>query len=192
MKVCQYASYKASLLFGKFITDFSELLLISAFHKTWWLLLQVKNKEFHFQSFHHLYLLMRIWDISGIFRFLHISKQLEVFFKKSVFKNFTKFTGKHLCRSLLFKKSLRPAILLKMIMAQVFSCEFCEILKNIFFIENIRVTGSAHSSGDCLMRFGDCIQSLLKSNCGKLLYKISLPYIFLINDDDILINDDDI
>ena len=34
-----------------------------------------------------------------------------MFYKKGVFKNFTKFTEKHLCQSLLF--SLRPATLLK-------------------------------------------------------------------------------
>ena len=39
----------------------------------------------------------------------------EVFYKKSVPKNFTKFTGKHLCQSLFFNKvaGLRPATLLK-------------------------------------------------------------------------------
>ena len=37
----------------------------------------------------------------------------EVFNKKSVLKNFTKFTGKHLCQSLFFNKvaGLRPATL---------------------------------------------------------------------------------
>ena len=35
--------------------------------------------------------------------------------KKGVLKNFTKFTGKHLCQSLFFNKvaGLRPATLLK-------------------------------------------------------------------------------
>ena len=39
----------------------------------------------------------------------------EVFYKKDVLKNFAKFTGKHLCRGLLFNKNvdLRPATLLK-------------------------------------------------------------------------------
>ena len=35
---------------------------------------------------------------------------LEVFYEKGVLKNFTKFTGKHLCQSLFFD---RPATLLK-------------------------------------------------------------------------------
>ena len=40
----------------------------------------------------------------------------EVLYKKSVLKNFAKFRGKHLCRSLFFNKvvGLRPATLLKM------------------------------------------------------------------------------
>ena len=38
------------------------------------------------------------------------SSRLEVFFKKGVLRNFTKFTGKHLCQSLFFNKvaGLRP------------------------------------------------------------------------------------
>ena len=47
------------------------------------------------------------------------------FFKKIIMKNFAKFTRKHLCR-----KNETPA--------QVFSCEFCEICKNIFFAEHHR------------------------------------------------------
>ena len=40
---------------------------------------------------------------------------LEVFCKKGVLRNFTKFTGKHQCKSLIFNKvtGLRPATLLK-------------------------------------------------------------------------------
>ena len=48
-----------------------------------------------------------------------------------VLRNFAKFTGKHLCQSL--KKEA---------LAQVFSCEFCEISKNTFFMEHLRVTAS--------------------------------------------------
>ena len=66
--------------------------------------------------------------------------------KKVVRRNFAKFTGKHLCQSLFFK---RPATLLKKrlwhacifiekeTLAQVFSCEFCEISKNTFFTEHL-------------------------------------------------------
>ena len=49
-----------------------------------------------------------------------------MFGKKGVLKNFTKFTGKHLCQ-----------IIKKETLAQVFSCEFCEIFKNTIFIEHL-------------------------------------------------------
>ena len=55
------------------------------------------------------------------------SSRPEVLCKKGVLRNFTKFTGKHLCQSLFC--SLRPK---KETLAQVFSCEFCEISKNTF------------------------------------------------------------
>ena len=43
------------------------------------------------------------------------SSRPEVFCKKSVLRNFAKFTGKHLCQSLIFNKiaGLRPATLSK-------------------------------------------------------------------------------
>ena len=49
----------------------------------------------------------------------------EMFCKKCVLRNFTKFTGKHLPQSLFFNKvaGLRR---------ELFSCEFCEISKNTF------------------------------------------------------------
>ena len=52
---------------------------------------------------------------------------MEVFYKKGVLKNFTKFTGKHSCQGFFVNKAagLRSA--------QVFSCEFCETFKNIIF-----------------------------------------------------------
>ena len=60
--------------------------------------------------------------------------------KIDVLKNFAKFTGKHLYQSLFFNKvaDLRPVTLLKKkALAQVFSCKFCEILKNTFFTEHL-------------------------------------------------------
>ena len=49
-------------------------------------------------------------------------------------KNFAKFTGKHLCRSLFFNKETPT---------QVFSCEICEIFKNTYFVENLRTAAFA-------------------------------------------------
>ena len=55
--------------------------------------------------------------------------------EKGVFKNFAKFTGKHLCYSLFFNKVFKKETL-----AQVFSCEFCEISKNSLFTEYLWAT----------------------------------------------------
>ena len=55
--------------------------------------------------------------------------------RKGALRNFAKITGKHLCQSLFFKKET---------LAQVFSCEFCEISKNTFFTEYLWATASIH------------------------------------------------
>ena len=57
------------------------------------------------------------------------STRPEVYCKKDVLENFAKFTGKHLCQSLFFTEQKKKTL------EQVFSCEFCEIFKNTFFIE---------------------------------------------------------
>ena len=46
-----------------------------------------------------------------------------MFCKKNCSRNSAKFTGKHLCQRLFFKKES---------LAQVFSCEFCEFLRTPF------------------------------------------------------------
>ena len=65
--------------------------------------------------------------------FLCRSSRPEVFCKKGVFKNFAKFTEKHLCQNLFFNKvaGLRSVTLLKQeTLTQVYSYDFCEISKN--------------------------------------------------------------
>ena len=54
--------------------------------------------------------------------------------RKDVLKNFAKFSGKHLCQSLLFNKvaGLRLQIK-KETLAQVLSCKFWYIFKDTFF-----------------------------------------------------------
>ena len=71
-------------------------------------------------------------------------KQPPEVFYKGVLKNFTKFSEKHLCQSLLFNKvaGLRTASLLKKTLAQVFSCEFWEIFKNNYFEKHLRMVAS--------------------------------------------------
>ena len=64
--------------------------------------------------------------------------------KKGVFRNFAKFTGKHLYQSLFFNKvaGLSPATLFKKrLWHRCFSMNF-EISKNIFFIEHLCTTAS--------------------------------------------------
>ena len=65
------------------------------------------------------------------------SSSPEVFCKTDVFKNFAKFTGKHLSQSLFLNKS------------QALFCEFCEIFKNIFFYTSL-VTATEKCTGKIL------------------------------------------
>ena len=53
--------------------------------------------------------------------------------KKGVFRNFTKFTVKHQYQSLFIKKET---------LAQVLSCELCEISYNTFFTKHLQTTAS--------------------------------------------------
>ena len=62
----------------------------------------------------------------------------EVFWKKGVLWNAAKLAGKCLCKSLLFNKLSFFNFIKKETLAQVVSCEFCEIYKNIFFTEHVR------------------------------------------------------
>ena len=61
------------------------------------------------------------------------SSRPEAFCKKCVLRDFAKFKGKRLCQILFFNKvvGLRSAQMFSL--AQMFSCEFCEIFKNNFF-----------------------------------------------------------
>ena len=56
------------------------------------------------------------------------STRPEVFCKKNFLRNFAKFGGKCLCQRLFFKKES---------LAQVVSCEICEISKNTFSTEHL-------------------------------------------------------
>ena len=62
-----------------------------------------------------------------------------MFYKKSLLKNFAKFTGKHLNQNLFFDS---PAIFFKKALAHVFSSEHCKISKSSFFTEYLRTTAS--------------------------------------------------
>ena len=87
------------------------------------------------------------WISLSIFRSSHHSCSM----KKSVLRNFTKFTGKHWCQSLFFNKCSPYACncIKKETLAQVFSCEFHEISEN--------------TSGRLLLHFKLYVHGLSKS-----------------------------
>ena len=62
--------------------------------------------------------------------------------KEGVLRNFAKLPGKHLCQRLIFNKVAAQVkafnFIKKESLAQVFSCEFCEISKIILFIGHLR------------------------------------------------------
>ena len=74
--------------------------------------------------------------------FLHITRSSppEVSIKKGVFKNFAKFTGKHLCQSLFFNKiaGRRPATSLKKrLWHRCFPENFVKFLRTPFLTEHL-------------------------------------------------------
>ena len=89
-----------------------------------------------------------MWRGSVFYNDSKFPKQLPVCVscKKSIFKRFAKFTGKHLCQSLIFNKvsGLRPATLLKKWLAQVLSYESCG-----FFWETLLYR---KLPGDCFLK----------------------------------------
>ena len=77
----------------------------------------------------------------------------------NVLRNFSKFTGKHLYQRLFLNKvaDLACNFIKKESLAQVFSGEFCEISKNIFFYRTPHVAASKiivfKKIGDSLTNF---------------------------------------
>ena len=70
------------------------------------------------------------------------SSRPDVFCKKGVLKNFTKFAGKHLCQNLFFNKvaGLRPEtcnFIEKIIRHRDFSVNFAKFLRTTFLIEQL-------------------------------------------------------
>ena len=65
------------------------------------------------------------------------SSHRRYFIEKSVLKNFATFTGKHLCWSLSFNKGLK-----KETPTQLFSCEYCKMIKSTYFEEHLQTDAS--------------------------------------------------
>ena len=88
----------------------------------------------------------------------------EVFYKKGVLTNFSKFTGKHLCQGLLFKR----------LYYRFFPVNFPKFLGPLFFTEHLWVTASAFRT---MSNISD-ITFLWKSMSGKdMVIHIYFPWI---------------
>ena len=90
----------------------------------------------------------------------------------NVFLKISQNLHKSTCANLFFNKvaSLSPQPIQKGPLAQVFFCEFCEICKNTFFIENLWTTPSAVClivlfSSALLIRFESTVLRKQKFNC---------------------------
>ena len=82
---------------------------------------------------------MLSWDHSGKELIDNIlrSSRTEVFCEKGVLKNFTKFTGKHLCQSLFFNK-VAGSLLKKRLYHRCFPVNFAKFLRTPFLTELLR------------------------------------------------------
>ena len=96
------------------------------------------NRRYAFHTYKQFYdhnvCICKVLVHSYVIPLLAMSKQIrssrpEVFCKIGALRFVTKFTEKHLCESLYFKK---------MTLVKVFSCEFCEFLRTPFFTEHLR------------------------------------------------------
>ena len=101
--------------------------------------LEKLNKSFDFGIFLIAFLLGWSLHCTIIFKTGRSSRP-EVFCKKDFLKNFTKFTGKHLCQSLFFYKvaGLMAATLLKTrLWHKWFPVNFVKFLRTPFYIEHL-------------------------------------------------------
>ena len=87
----------------------------------------------------HFFSKFEIMQWNGLFNNRNSHQRCSL--RKGILRNFAKFRGKHLYQSLFFNK-VAGTFLKKETQAQVFSCEFCEISQNTFFIEHFWATAS--------------------------------------------------
>ena len=125
----------SSLLIIKRVSVFDFSTFVNLIHASALFLHPLKTENLWFPD------IFRVYGKRPVVRSIH--RRCSV--RKGVLRNFTNFTGKHLCQSLFFNEvaTLRSAILLKKeTLAQVFSCEFCEIPKNTLFYRTPLVVAS--------------------------------------------------
>ena len=102
------------------------------------------------------------------------SNCLQVFCRKSVFRNFAKFTWKNLCQDLFFNKAagLRISTLLKKrLWHRYFHVDFAKSLRTNFFYRTPPVVGSASQelfSGELCM---DTHCHFSDTHCREFVYK---------------------
>ena len=108
--------------------------------------------------------------LTKILRSIFRSSRPEVFCKKGVFKNFTKFTGKNLCQSFFFNKvNFSIKFIKKESLAQVFFCEFCIISKNT--CRTPPVASSAFSNTSYLYQHSIDFRIKMAANKYKWMHK---------------------
>ena len=79
--------------------------------------------------------------VTWVWVYIYRYSRPEPFCKKAALRNFTKFTGKHLCQSLFFNKvaGLRPATLSKKrLWRRCFPVNFVKFVRPSFFTEHLR------------------------------------------------------
>ena len=94
----------------------------------------------------------------------------QIFFKIGALKNFAKFTGKDLCRSLIFDKvaDIRPATSFKKrhrYLTQVFFCKFWKILKNSLIYRTLPVAEIVFAWCKDNIALDDQNRTLREKNC---------------------------
>ena len=88
-----------------------------------------------------------------------------MFCKKGVLRNLAKFIGKHLCQSLFFNEvaglNFNKKETLAAPLAQVFSCEFCEISKNTFLFRTPKDWGLKAVNCCCKALYLNCFSKII-------------------------------
>ena len=113
-----------------------------------------------------------------------------MFYKKGVFRNSTKFTGKHRARvSFLIKLQAACNFIQKETLIKVFSCEFCEISKNTFSYRTLLVAPSTSALPKqllCYLFLQENVQTNIKgktlgSSRSQMFFSIAVLKNFAIN-----------